>query len=173
MFQITRIPSSGLQVSILGRRIEARTRLPRIQVPVPHDQGFGILPVQSLQQLPQRGPLFGCACVRRCPAVRSQSADVAHADAVPVVVSAMGSDALLLPSGLHGSVCGNHVVIPAARPAQRSVVAVDVLAAECASRPVGGAVHDDQCNASHHPSMLPPAAPPMAPVSSSSTKRTR
>lgn len=173
MVQITRTPSSGLQVSILGCRIEARTRFSRVQVPVPHNQGLGILPVQRLQQRSQRGPLFRCARVRRCPAVRRQSADVAHTYTMPVVVSAMGSFPPLLPSGLDGTVRGNHVVIPAALPSQRAVIAVDVLAAERASCPVGGTVHNDQCHVFHHPSKFPPAAPPMVPVSSSSTKRTR
>lgn len=86
-----------------------------------------------------------------------------------VMVLAMRTSFGFIPSCFDGSVCRNHVVIPTAFPAQRTVIAVDVFQAEGTARPIGGTVHDDKCDGSHKPL---PSAPPAAPVISNSTSLT-
>lgn len=86
-----------------------------------------------------------------------------------IMLLAMRSDFGFSPSSLNGSVCRNHVVIPAAFPSQRTVITVNVRKAEGTARPIGGTVHDDKCDGSHKPL---PSAPPAAPVISNSTSLT-
>ena len=104
-----------------------------VQVPVPHDDRLGILPVQPLQQLPQGHPLRRRAGVGGI-ALGVQPADVAHAKGMAVMVLAMRPDFHLVPSRLDGSVRGNHVMVATALPAQRAVIAVDVRGAEATAR---------------------------------------
>ena len=128
--------------------IEAWAGFPRIQIPMPYNQGTRIFPVQRLQQLAQGNPLGIRPGVFRFPIGR-QPADIAHPDAVTVMILAMRPYFGFVPSLFDGSVRRNHVVIPAALPAQRTVIAVDVRQAQGTARLVGGAVHDDQRDGSH------------------------
>lgn len=112
----------------------------------------------------------------RCAGVRVggiaqgiQPADVAHANRVAVVPTAVGAHLGESPPFLHRAIRGNHEMITTALPAQRAMIAVNVPQAEGTARPVGGAVHDNQRNVSHN---TLPAAPPAAPVMISSTMRT-
>ena len=61
----------------------------------------------------------------------------------------MGADPFHRTSFLNGAVRRDDEVIPAAFPAERAVIAVDVRQAQGTARLVGGAVHDNQRNGSH------------------------
>ena len=105
--------------------------------------------MQIAQQLSQRDPLRLRAGVARCLAILGQPTHVGHADGVPVMVLAMCAHHLLRSSRLDSAVRRDHIVITAADPAERAMIAVDVRHAEGTARPVGGAVHDDQGDRPH------------------------
>ena len=105
--------------------------------------------MQILQQLLQCTLLLLSACVLWCLAVGSQTADIANAYGVAVVVLAVGTHLFLRPAQLNRPVSGNDIMIPASLPAQRPVVAVNVRHADSTPRPVGGAMHDNQSNLTH------------------------
>ena len=105
--------------------------------------------MQILQQLPQCTLLCLSASVLWCLAIGSQSADIAHPDAVLVVVLAVSTHHLLRSSLLNRPVCGNHIMIPAPLPAERAMIAVDVRHTNGTARPICGAMYDNKCNFSH------------------------
>ena len=82
---------------------------------------------------------------------------------------AMRPDHFFGSARFEDAVCGNHIMVAAAHPAERSVVAVDVRCPQGTARLVGRAVHDNQCDGSHK---LLPSAPPAAPLMSNSMNLT-
>ena len=153
---------------ILAHDIETRTSLLRIQVPVPYDDGVGISPMKLFQQSAQGDTLSIRPSVHWL-SVRRQPADVADSNRMAVMMPAMCSDHLFRSAGLDRPIRWNDIVIPAAYPAERTMVTVNVCHSEGTARPVGGAVHNNQSYGSHR---LLPSAPPAAPVISSSTSFT-
>ena len=137
-----------LQVMILVRHIKARTDLLRVQVPMTHNQGVGISPAKLFQQGTQGNALGIRSGVSRLSVLR-QSADVTDSNRMPVMVLAMCPDHFFGPARFNSPVRGNDVMITAAYPAQRAVVAVDVCHPKGTARPIGRTVHDNQCNGSH------------------------
>ena len=137
-----------LQVMILVRHIKARTDLLRVQVPMTHNQGVGISPAKPFQQVAQGNALGIRSGVSRLSVLR-QSADVTDSNRMPVMVLAMCPDHFFGPARFNSPVRGNDVMITAAYPAQRAVVAVDVCHPKGTARPIGRTVHDNQCNGSH------------------------
>ena len=144
---------------ILVRHIKARTDLLRVQVPMSHNQGVGISPVKLLQQVAQGNALGIRPSVGRLSVLR-QSADVTDSNRMPVMVLAMCPDHFFGPARFNSPVRRNDVMVTAAYPAQRAVVAVDVCHPKGTACPIGRTVHDNQCNGSHRPlAIAPPAAP--------------
>ena len=141
---------SRLQIPVLPDNIKPWTmRFQRIQVTMTHNQRFRIMLMQILQQTSQRNLLRLGPSVAGSTAVSSQSSHISHPDGVTVMVPAMRSHHLLRPARLNRSVRRNHVVVAAAYPAQRPMIAVDVLHAEGTARPVSGAVHNNQSDSPH------------------------
>lgn len=122
--------------------IKTWARLLRIQIPMPHNEGLGVLLVKLLQQISQSDTLGFRPCIHRL-SVFGKTANVAHANGMSVMVSAMCPDLLFGPACFDGTVRRNHVVVSTAIPAQRTMVTVDVRQAELAARLIGGTVYDD------------------------------
>ena len=91
-----------------------------------YNQCLRITIMQRRKQLPQSTLLSLSACVLGSLGVGSQTADVANADRMGVVVLAMGAILGLRTGGLDGAVGGDDIVIAAAIPAEGTMVAVDV-----------------------------------------------
>ena len=138
-----------LQVMILVRHIKARTDLLRVQVPMSHNQGIGISPAKPFQQVAQGNALGIRSGVSRLSVLR-QSADVTDSNGMTVMFFAMCSNHFFGSACFNSSIRRNHVVIPTALPAQRTMVTVDVRKAKGTARPIGGTVHNNQCNGSHN-----------------------
>ena len=149
--------------------IKARTGLQRIQVSMPYDQGLGELPMQFTEQIVQGLPLGYRPGVHGSLAIAGESSDVAYPDTVPVVVPAVGTHLFDGSAFLDRTIGRNDEVISASFPAERAMPAVDVRHPQGAALPVGRAMHDDQRDGSHP--IKPLAAPPAAPVITSSTIR--
>ena len=142
--------TSRLQISVLSGYIKPRTmRFPRFQVTMPHDQRLRITPMQFLQQASQRTLLRWCSGVAGSLAVSGQSPYISHPDRVPVMVLAVRPHHLFRPPHLNGAVRRNHIVVAAPLPSSGTMIAVDVRHPQGASRPVGGAMHDNQRNITH------------------------
>ena len=146
---------SRLQISVFSDYIKPRTmRFPRIQVTMTHNQRFRITLMQILQQTSQRTLLRLGSGVAGSLAVMGKPTHVSHPDGVSVMVLAMRSHHLFRPSRLNGAVGRNHIVVAAAYPSQRTMIAVDVRHPQGTARPVGGAVHDNKSNCTHNRSIF-------------------
>ena len=115
-----------IQVCIFHHGAEAGARLAGIQVVMTHYQGAGVCPVQILQQPAECSLLRLGARVGRL-AADVQTALVADAYRVGVVVHAVGTDHLLWASRLYLSVTTDHVVIAYTLPSLLPVPAVDLF----------------------------------------------
>ena len=134
----------------LSDNIEARTMwFFRIQIAMTCNQRLRITIMQILQQHPQRTFLCLSACVLWSLAVGSQAADIAHADTMAVVVLAMSTSHLLRSPMFNSPVGRNDIMIPATNPTKRTMIPVNVRHSNGTARPIGGAVHDDQCDNTH------------------------
>ena len=127
---------------ILAHHVEPRASLLRVQVPVSYDKGVRISPVKLFQQTSQGNALRFRSRVHWL-SVRRQTAYVADAYRVPVVVLAMRPGHFFRPAGFDCPVRRDDVVVSAAYPAKGTVVAVDVRHSQGTARPVGGTVHDN------------------------------
>ena len=118
-------------------------RLPRLQVTMTHNQRFWITLMQILQQTSQRTLLRWGSGVAGSLAVSSKASHVSHTDRVSVMVLAVRPHHLLRPARLNGAVNRNHVVVAAAYPTKRTMIAVDVRHPKGTARPVGGAMNNN------------------------------
>ena len=96
-------PLRRLQVPVLGNSIKTRTGLHRIQVMMPHNQGFRETGVHTLHQLTQGFHLLLRARVRRT-ALRVKAAFIADADAVSVMSCTVGTHLVEPASRLYSSI---------------------------------------------------------------------
>ena len=129
--------------------IEAGTGLEGIQIMMTHNQGTGIAFMQLLQQhlhgtfLHLRTRIFGTS-------LSVESALVAHADGVFVVVPAVSANLLLgAPRPDHSFAVDIVMVADVLEPAMRYVVAPTFRECEPLPLPGGRAVDDNQCYGSH------------------------
>ena len=138
--------TSYIPVLLLG--IEARTVLADArQVTVAQDDGLGVVDAQRLQQGVQGSLLLGGAGVLGS-ALGVQSALVADADGVLVVVAGVGTDEVLVARLVHLAVAGDVVVV--AGESKAAVVAGDERRhRERLVLPRRTAVNDYQINLSH------------------------
>lgn len=127
----------------LTHHVKARTGLQRVQIPMPHDQGFGELPTQFTEQIVQSLPLGYRPGVHGSLPVAGESSDVAYPDTVSVVVLAVGTHLLDGSAFLDRTVGRYDKMIAAAFPAERAMQAVDIRHPQGAALPVGRAMHDD------------------------------
>ena len=129
-----------MQILVLTDYIKPRTvRFPRLQVTMTHNQRFRITLMQIFQQTSQRTLLRIGSGVAGSLAVMGKSTHVSHPDRVSVMVFAMRPHHLFRPPRLNGAVGRNHIVVAAAYPSQRTMIAVDVRHPQGTARPVGGA----------------------------------
>ena len=144
--------------------IKTRTRLHGIQVMMPHYQRFGEQEAQLAQQCQHTSLLHQSTRIGRC-AVRRESALIADADRMPVVVLAMRSHLFQRSSAVNLSVAGDIEMVSYVREAP---VADVVLAAGLKIQPPplrgGGAVDNNQGDGSHDHQMqaFSPSAPARA-----------
>ena len=144
--------------------IKTRTRFHGIQVMMPHYQCFGEQEAQLAQQCQQTPFLHQSTRIGRC-AVRQESALIADADRMPVVVPAMRSHLFQGASAVNLSVAGDIEMISYVREAP---VADVVLAAGLKIQPPplrgGGAVDNNQGDGSpvHQMQAFRPSAPATA-----------
>lgn len=125
------------------------TGLVLVKVGVSHYQRFRITLMQFTKQPFQRTLLCFRSGVARSLAVSGKSSYIRHTDGMAVMVLAMRSNLRLWSSTLNGTVNRNHIVIPTSTSTERTVVAVNICHSQCATRTVGGAMHDNQSNCSH------------------------
>ena len=150
--------------AVLLHSIKTRARLHGIQVMMPHYQCFGEQEAQLAQQCHQTPFLHQSTRIGRC-AVRQESALIADADRMPVVVPAMRSHLFQGASAVNLSVAGDIEMISYVREAP---VADVVLAAGLKIQPPplrgGGAVDNNQGDGSHDHQMqaFSPSAPARA-----------
>ena len=98
------VPLLRLQVFIFSCDIlDARTRLRGVEVVVTDDAGMGVAPVQVFKEPSHGSLLLRCPCVVVFTTV-VQTALIAHADAVPVVLRAVCADHPFRPSWFYASV---------------------------------------------------------------------
>ena len=110
---------------------------------------IGVTGFKLFQQGLQGSLLGGSAGVAMLtPSV--ESALVADAEAVPVVMQAVGPNHALGTTGLNGAVPPDAVVIADALPATTAVPLVNLLSTRGLVGPDGRAVDDDQRYQSHH-----------------------
>ena len=144
--------------------IKTRTRLHGIQVMMPHYQRFGEQEAQLAQQCQHTSLLHQSTRIGRC-AVRQESALIADADRMPVVVPAMRSHLFQGASAVNLSVAGDIEMISYVREAP---VADVVPAASLKIQPPplrgGGAVDNNQGDGSpvHQMQAFRPSAPATA-----------
>ena len=135
---INRQKESWLQVPEFPNNIESRTtRLLRIQVTMTHYQRLRITLMQSLQQLPQRALLCLSTCVLWSLAVGSQTADIANANAIAVVILAVSTHLLFRTASLNTSVRRNDVVVATAVPTKGTMIPVNVRHSKGTARLIG------------------------------------
>lgn len=134
---------------ILFRCIEARTGLARIQVVMTHDDGLRIIQPEREEQIQQRLLLRLGARVGRS-ALAVESAFVADADRVAVVVLAVGARLLFRSSGMDVSVARDIVMVADVTEVPvLHVVALAGLEAQALTLRRGRAVNDNQSDGSH------------------------
>ena len=111
---------------------------------MPHYQRLRISLKQILHQHPQRTLLSLSASVLWCLAVGSQSADIAHANTMTVMVLTVSTLHFFRSPLLNRPVSRYDVVIPAPVPSEGTMIPVNVRHADSTPRPVGGAMHNNQ-----------------------------
>ena len=105
------VPLLRLQVFIFSCDIlDARTRLRGGEVVVTDDAGAGVAPVQLFKEPSHGSLLLRCPCVVVFTTV-VQTALIAHADAVPVVLRAVCAYEPFGPASLYLSVTADDVVV--------------------------------------------------------------
>lgn len=134
-------PCSSL-AAILPHRIEARARLPGVQVVMAHDEGAGEVPLQLAQQGQERCLLFRGAGVGGM-AGGGESAFVADAHGVAVVAQAVGTDFFEGAAAVDFAVAGDVEVVADVAPATvTDVVTAAVLKAQAHALGRGRAMND-------------------------------
>ena len=126
-----------------------RALLPRIEITMPHNQRLGVALLQIFKQHFHGTLLRLCTCVFGTT-LSVESALVAHADGVLVVVLAVSANLLLRPPRPDHTFAVDIVMVAdVLEPAMRYVVAPTFR--ECEPLPLRGgrAVDDNQCNGSH------------------------
>lgn len=114
-----------------------------------HDDGLGIVQPERENQVEQRLLLRLGARVGRSP-LAVQPALIADADAVAVVVLAVGTGLLFRPSGMDVAVARDIIVVAdVTEVAVLHMVAPAGLEAQALTLRRSRAVDDDQCNGSH------------------------
>ena len=118
------------------------------QVAVADDLGLRIVGLQTDEQGAEG------ALLRRCTGVGIttlgiETALVADADAVLVVVAGVGTDDFFRATEVQLSVAGDVVVVAAALPAPGTMAPFQVVEGETPVATCGGAVDDDEVYASH------------------------
>lgn len=116
---------------------------------MPHNQRLRKLPLQAAEQGKQRRFLLRRAGVGR--AVEGiQSAFVADAHGVPVVVQAVGAHPFQRPAVVDGAVTGQvEVVADVAETPVADVVAAAIVKAQASPRRGRRAMDDKQCDLAH------------------------
>ena len=116
---------------------------------MPHNQRLRKLPLQAAEQGKQRCFLLRRAGVGRAVEV-IQSAFVADAHGVPVVVQAVGAHSFQRPSAVDGAVAGQvEVVADVAEPPVADVVAAAIVKAQASPWGRRRAMDDKQCDLAH------------------------
>ena len=136
---------------VFPRRVKARTILPRVQVPVTHDEGAGEHPFQFAQQRFQGYFLRHGARVPRM-AFAVQSPFVADADAVAVVVQAVRPYPLQRTAVVYHPVARDvEVVADVTEAAVADVVRAALFKIKALPLAGGRAMKDNQRDGSHRP----------------------
>ena len=140
----------GLQARIFRTGIEAGAVLVDVwEVAVAEDAGIGMGFLQAAEQAQQGAFLAGCAGVGGS-ALLVETAFVADADGVGVVVAGMGADHELRPSWLDLSVTTDHVMVAYAEV--ETPIAMPCIDLSCRARlvrPHRRTVNHYQCNMPH------------------------
>ena len=122
---------------------------------MPDDQGTGVTLVEIFKQLPHRRLLL---CRTRVVGLTAdvESALVADADRMGVVVQTVGADHPFRATGLDRSVTTDHVVVANAKliMAVFAMIPVDLSHRRCLVGPYCRTMNDYQCNNSHTCSQL-------------------
>ena len=118
------------------------------QVTVPYDVGIGKICSETLQQFGHR-PLLRCGARVGRLAAGVESALVAYAYAVGVVVLGVCSDHLFGPAKVDESVAGDVVVVAYGAETACLVARFKVFHAEAVVCPGGRAMDDDEVDVSH------------------------
>lgn len=106
--------------------------------------------MQILQQHPQRTLLSLSASVLWSLAIGSQAADIAHANAMVVVVLAVSTLHILWSPLLNSPVNRNDIMIPASVPTKRAMIPINVRHSKGTALAVSGAVHNNKSNFTHN-----------------------
>ncbi len=122
------------------------------EVAVTDNLGVGVVLLQVLEEEPQGGLLLRSAGVLGT-AFLVQTALIADADGVLVVVADMGSGEFLRPSFLDGALTIDVPVVAALGEAPGLVPAVDVVDGDSLRESCGGAVYDDVQHVLHGKSL--------------------
>ena len=112
------------------------------EVAVAHNLGFGVRPLEILQQKPEGCLLFGSTGVVVAPFV-VDATDIADADGMLVVVAHVGSGILLVTAFMDAAVLVDDPVVAYHGPVLGFVEAVDVFDGPSFTDPRGRAVDDD------------------------------
>ena len=150
--------------AVLLHSIKTRARLHGIQVMMPHYQCFGEQEAQLAQQCQQTPFLHQSTRIGRC-AVRQESALIADADRMPVVVPAMRSHLFQGASAVNLSVAGDIEMVSYVRePPVADVVPAAGFKIQPPPLRGGGAVDNNQGDGSHEHQMqaFSPSAPARA-----------
>ena len=133
---------------------DAGARLLGVEVVMTHDQGFGVSPVQCLEQS-SHGNLLRLGTRVGGLTADIQPALVADADRVGIVVHAVGTRQPFRTTGLYRSVTTDHVVVANAEvKASLAMPRIDLSGRGGLVRPHRRTVDDDQCNGSHTATQL-------------------
>ena len=125
------------------------TRFPRIQITMAHYQRLRITLMQVPQQFLQCPFLSLSASILWSLAVGGQSADIAYANGVAIMVLAVGALLFLGSSLFNRPVGRNDIVVSTSLPSEGTMIAVDIRHSQCAALLIGRAMHDNQCNLPH------------------------
>lgn len=105
--------------------------------------------MQITEQLSQRNLLCIGTGIAGSLAVTGKPSHIRYADGVPVMVLAVRPNHFFRSSRLDSPVRRNYVVVAAAHPTERTVIAVDIRHPKGTARPIGGAVHNNKSNGTH------------------------
>ena len=142
-------PLLRLQVSIFAYDIlDAGARLRGVEVMVTYDAGAGVTPVQVFKEPSHGSLLLRCPCVDFF-ATGIQTALIAYADAVLVVVHAVGADHPFRPSWFYASVTTDDVVVADALKSPVLMPLIYILCRTCPVGPYRTAMNNNQTNLTH------------------------